>query len=129
MKRIFLVVMLAALAPAARAATQITPVPMSPPDSWVAVKSGTVRVLNKIDARVTKITLGLGETKVVEGASITLVACFVRPPDLPIDSAAHLQIKEQRADATPFEGWMLQNEPSMTVYEDPIHDVHLEACH
>jgi len=106
----------------------VEPPQISPPDSWIATSGGVLRVLNKVDTRVTRTHIAVGQTVQVEKLSITLVGCYVRPPDLPQDATAHVKIKALREDATSFEGWLLKEEPSMTMFEDPIFDVHVDNC-
>jgi hypothetical protein len=123
-------VLLLCLAPgfAFAAATPVSPPNLSAPDAWVAGKGGTLLVLNKVDTRVTEITLAVGETRNVEQIAVTLAGCFVRPVDLPQDSAAHVRIASPREGAAPYDGWLLAHEPGMGVYEDPIFDVRVKTC-
>jgi hypothetical protein len=116
------------LALAAGAAEEIPPPKLSPPDSWLPRAAGTVRVLNKIDSTVQTIHLTDGQTVQVQFLSIKLSSCFVRPPDLPADAAAHLTITDSRPGTPGFDGWMLQKEPAINMLEHPVYDVQLVSC-
>jgi hypothetical protein len=117
-----------ALAPPALAAEPIAPPNLSPPDTWLPRTEGTVRVLNKIESTAQTIHLHIGETAHVQFLSIVLSGCFVRPPDLPPDSAAHLTITDSRPGTPGFDGWMLRQEPAMNMLEHPVYDVQLVGC-
>ncbi len=121
---------LAALLLAAGAARgeEVKPPDMSPPDSWQPRQAGTVRVMNKIDSTVATVSLKVGDTVPFQSLRITLSGCFVRPPDLPADAAAHLAIADTRPDQPGFAGWMLKNEPALNMLEHPVYDVQLVGC-
>ncbi len=86
-------------------------------------------VLDKVNARSTPLTLKVGQAADNASLSITLRACVTRPPDLPGDSAAYLDIKDSRPGAPGFHGWMFANEPALSMLEHPIYDLHLVSCH
>ncbi len=56
-------------------------------------------------------------------------ACSVRPPNLPPDSTAYLDIADSRPGAPGFHGWMFAKDPAVSMLEHPIYDVHLIDCH
>ena len=118
----------AVLAGASARAESVSPPTLSPPDSWQPRQSGTIRVLNKIDSTLRSLTLHTGETTHLQSLSITLVACDVRPPDLPADAAAHLTVSDSRPEAPGFDGWILQNEPAANMLEHPVYDIQLASC-
>jgi hypothetical protein len=126
MKRVLLV--LCCLAAPAMAAEEIPPPKLSPPDTWVPHPGATIRVLNKIDSTVQTIHLTENTPVQVQYLTIKLSACFVRPPDLRPDATAHLTITDSRPDAPGFDGWMLQQEPSLNMLEHPVYDVQLVGC-
>ncbi len=109
-------------------AEPVTPPTISPPDTWQPRQTGTVRVLNKIDSTLQSLTLHTGQTVHLQSLSITLVACAVRPPDLPADAAAHLTVADSRPEAPGFDGWILQNEPAANMLEHPVYDIQLASC-
>jgi hypothetical protein len=110
---------------------QAQPVPapqISPPDTWVKKDQGTIRVLNKLDSTVQTITLHVGETTQLQSLSITLTGCATRPADLPADSTAHLKVADSRPDQPSFDGWILQKEPAINLFEHPVYDIQLITC-
>jgi hypothetical protein len=122
------IALLVVLAGPACASEEVKPPDMSPPDLWMPVQQGSVRVMNKIDSTVQLITLKVGETVNYQSLSLTLSGCFVRPADLPQDAAAHVKIEDHRADAPGFDGWMLKREPSLNMLQHPVYDVQLAGC-
>lgn len=91
-------------------------------------KSGTLRVLNKLDSTVTTLTIPVGQLVKLQSLSITLRACAIRPPDLPRDAAARLLVADSREGAPGFDGWILQNEPGAAMLEHPVYDIQLAGC-
>ena len=119
--------LLAALA-ATAGAGEIKPPDLSPPDAWQPRQSGTFRVMNKIDSTVSAVTIGVGAQIRFQSLTLKLTGCFVRPPDLPSDAAAHLTITDTRDGTPDFDGWMLKKEPALNMLEHPVYDVQLASC-
>ena len=121
----------AGLADGAAAQTPAKPdaTPPSPTDTWLPRETADVVVLDKVNAKSTPLTLKVGQAADNASLSIALRACVVRPPDLPSDSAAYFDITDSRPGAPGFHGWMLSNEPSVSMFQHPIYDVRLVACH
>ena len=117
-----------ACATAALASEEIKPPDISPPDTWVAVQGGSFRVMNKIDESVQLVQMRVGQTLTYQSLTLTLSGCFIRPTDLPEDSAAHIKIVDARPDTPQFEGWMLKREPSLNMLQHPVYDVQLAGC-
>jgi len=101
---------------------------MSPPDSWQPRTQATVRVMNKIDSTVQSVSVPVGGTAKYESLTIRVSGCYVRPPDLPADAAAHLTITDSRPGQPGFDAWMLKNEPALNMLEHPVYDVQLAGC-
>ncbi len=120
--------MLASLVAGGAVAEPVAPPVISPPDTWQPRNAGILRVLNKLDSTVTKLTLKVGETTQLQSLSITLKACDVRPPDLPADSTAQLVVSDSREGAPGFNGWILANEPAASMFEHPVYDIQLAGC-
>jgi len=110
------------------ASEEIKPPVISPPDTWLPVQGGSVRIMNKIDETVDLVSLRVGQTLTYQSLTLTLSGCFVRPADLPEDSAAHLTIVDSRPDTPHFDGWMLTREPSLNMLQHPVYDVQLAGC-
>jgi hypothetical protein len=120
--------MFLAITPGTSRAEVVTPPTISPPDTWVQRAAGTLRVLNKLDSTVQTLTVHVGDTTHLASLTITLEACAVRPGDLPADATAHLKVVDSRSDQPGFEGWILQKEPGINIYEHPVYDIQLAGC-
>jgi len=70
----------------------------------------------------------VGGTAKYESLTIRVSGCYVRPPDLPADAAAHLTITDSRPGQPGFDAWMLKNEPALNMLEHPVYDVQLAGC-
>jgi hypothetical protein len=119
---------LALLPLASAVAEEIKPPDLSTPDSWQPRLAGTFRIMNKIDSTVQAVTIGVGAQVRFQSLTLKLTGCFVRPPDLPADAAAHLTITDTRDGAPDFDGWMLKKEPALNMLEHPVYDVQLASC-
>lgn len=104
----------------------VTQAPLAGPD-WLPMATGELRVLDKLSARLTPVTLKKGDTVTIGTLSITLRACAVRPGDRAPDAAAFLDITDSTG-APGFHGWMLLSAPAMAVLENPSYDVRPIAC-
>jgi hypothetical protein len=110
------------------AAEEVKPPDLSPPDTWLPVQQGSIRILNKIDSTVQTVQLKVGQTVAYQSLALTLSGCFVRPEDLPADAAARLRIVDHRPDTPVFDGWIVKREPALNLYEHPVYDVQLAGC-
>ncbi len=123
---------LLALAWVAAASAQ-TPKPDAPPpsapDSWVTRDVADLVVLDKVNAKSSQVSLKVGQAADNASLSIVLRSCVIRPPDMAKDSAAYLEITDSRPGAPGFRGWLLANEPAVSMFQHPIYDVRLVACH
>lgn len=101
----------------------------SPPGTWLPRTAADIQVLDKVNAQSGTVKLKVGQ--VAENASlrITLRGCSVRPPDMPQDATAYIDVADSRKGAPGFHGWIFANEPSLSMLEHPIYDLHLLACH
>ena len=103
--------------------------PASSPDTWLPRDTADVLVLDKVNAKATSLTLKVGQAAENASLSIALRSCETRPPDVPKDYAAYFDITDSRPGAPGFHGWMLANEPSVSMLQHPIYDVRLVDCH
>ncbi len=103
--------------------------PQSVPDAWQPRDTAELVILDKVNAKATNLTLKVGQAAENASLSFALRACVARPPDLPKDSAAFFDIVDSRPGAPAFHGWILANEPSVSMFQHPIYDVRLAACH
>jgi hypothetical protein len=87
--------------------------------------------LDKITARVSKFVAPVG-TPVRFGTLTILVRdCEKNPPEERPESAAFLQIDENRpgqAQKRLFSGWMFSSSPALSALEDPVYDVNVLDC-
>ena len=96
--------------------------------TWVPQGAAQVQVLDKVNAQNTVLTLKVGQQAEYESLTIQLTACSIHPPDRPQDAAAYLKITDSHADAPGFQGWMLADNPSASMLENPIYDVRVVGC-
>lgn len=105
-----------------------SPAPQSAPDTWLGRDTADLLVLDKVSAKSVSLTLKVGQQADNASLGIALRACAVRPPDLPQDASAFLEIKDSRPGAPGFRGWMFKNEPGLNMLEHPVYDVRLVGC-
>ncbi len=96
--------------------------------TWVPQAGATLQVLDKVNAQHTVLTIKVGQQAQIGSLNIQVQACDIHPPDQPQDSAAYLTITDSRADASGFRGWMLANDPSVSMLQHPIYDVRVVGC-
>ena len=97
--------------------------------AWLSRETADFIVLDKVNAKAVPLTLKVGQAADKATLSIVLRACVVRPPDLPKDAAAYFEVNDSRPGAPGFHGWMLVNEPGVSLMQHPIYDIRLVACH
>ena len=110
---------LPAAAPAPAIKTIVAPVPAT---------TAKIQALDKVNAQTTNLTVKVGQTATFESMTIAVKACVVRPPDQPADAAAFLQVTDNHPDAPGFTGWMLANEPAVSMMQSPIYDLRITGC-
>jgi hypothetical protein len=118
-------------APPADAASPVpgpTPDAAPPPPAWVPRGGASLVLLDKISARPTMLQLRVGQTASAGSLTIVLRACLVRPPDRPEDAAAFMDITDTHPGQPGFHGWMLADEPSVSMLQHPIYDLRLTGC-
>jgi hypothetical protein len=119
-------------APAAPGAPAPPPVDMTPQVQWAAKwQPGTaakIQALDKVNAQTTNLTVKVGQAATFESMTISVKACVVRPPDQPADAAAFLEVTDKHPDAPGFTGWMLANEPAVSMMQSPIYDLRITGC-
>lgn len=103
--------------------------PPSPPDAWQPRDTAELSVLDKVRAQPSPLTVRVGQSVSWGSLTITLRSCVARPPDLPQDSAAFLEVTDGRATGAAFRGWMLASAPALSLMEHPIYDLRVTSCH
>ncbi len=114
--------------PATPAPAPAGPATMERPNVWIPARIAKVRVLDKVDAQTETLTIAVGQSVVFGSLTIAVKACVVRPPDQPADAAAYLTVTDSHPDAPGFAGWMLENEPSVSIMQNPIYDLSVAGC-
>jgi hypothetical protein len=96
--------------------------------TWQPQASATLQVLDKVNAQSSVVTIKVGQQAQVGSLSIQVQACDTHPSDQPQDSAAYLTITDSHADSPGFRGWLLANNPSVSMLQHPIYDVRVVGC-
>lgn len=87
--------------------------------------------LDKITARTSKFAFRVGETVDFGSLKITAHSCQISDPMDPPESAALLEIQEQKKNQLPksvFQGWMFASSPALSSLEHPIYDIWVIDC-
>lgn len=87
--------------------------------------------LDKITARIYTLQAPVNEPVRFGTLTVTVRTCRKRPPEYPPESAAYLEIVEQRPEQAPvqrFHGWMFASSPGLNPLEHPVYDVWLIDC-
>lgn len=119
MIRLFLVLLLLALPLGAQA------------QDWRPQRIAELQALDKVTARVTTLRAALNQPERFGTLTITVRACFSRPPDEVPDASAWLEIADSRAPANGaavFRGWMIANAPGVNMLQHPVYDIRLMEC-
>jgi hypothetical protein len=101
------------------------------PASANQMDEAVLQGLDKITARISTIKVGVGETVNFGSLQITVRACDKRPPEETPESAAFLQVVEQKpgeAPVTRFSGWMFASSPALSAMEHPVYDLWVLDC-
>ena len=87
--------------------------------------------LDKITARISTFEVAIDQTVAFGTLKVTPRVCRKRPPEYPPESAAYLDIVEERPGETPvqrFAGWMFASSPALNPLEHPVYDVWVLDC-
>jgi hypothetical protein len=101
------------------------------PAQAIQMEAAVLQGLDKITARISTIKVGVGETVNFGSLQITLRACDKKPPEETPESAAFLQIVEQKQGEQPvtrFSGWMFASSPALSAMEHPVYDLWVLDC-
>jgi hypothetical protein len=111
--------LLAALAMAGTAAAQ----------GWVKRPRADLQLLDKITARITRVTAEVGKPVEYGTLSILVGSCNARPAGEVPDSAAWLEVTDSRRPGeTMFRGWMFASAPAVSMMEHPVYDLRVLDC-
>ena len=87
--------------------------------------------LDKVTARVSRFGAPIGVPVHFGTLEIVADTCVKRPPEEPPETAAFLDIYENKADEPRqkiFSGWMFASSPGLNPLEHPVYDVWLKDC-
>jgi hypothetical protein len=98
------------------------------PNVWVPATMVKLQALDKVNAQASDLTIKVGQSATFGSLTITAKSCVVRPPDQPADAAAYLDVTDSHKDAPGFDGWMLQDEPAVSMMQHPIYDLRVTGC-
>lgn len=102
--------------------------PASGPDAWVQRGTAELTLLDKVRAQPSRIQVRVGQSATFGTLTIAVRHCVTRPPDLPPNNAAFLDVADSRPNGTTFRGWMIANSPALSLLEHPLYDVRVTAC-
>ncbi len=124
-----LTVMLIAGHPSVAQTTAAPPAPQAPPaPAWLPRHTADLVALDKISARATKLSVDVGQSATFGTLTIAVRACDVRPPDVPEDATAWLDITDSTPGAPQFHGWIVKSAPAVSGLQHPSYDVRLAGC-
>lgn len=107
---------------------------------WVGLGGATfldrdvavLQALDKITARVSEMTVKVGETAQFGRLLVKVEACRVRPPEEPPEAAVFLEItdlgRREKQQILAFRGWMFASSPAVSAMEHPVYDIWLASC-
>ena len=101
---------------------------MEQPNIWVPARVAKLQALDKVNAQATALTIKVGQSASLGSLTITVKACVIRPADQPADAAAYLDVTDSHADSPAFKGWMLEDEPAVSMMQHPIYDLRVTGC-
>ncbi|MFC3050938.1 DUF2155 domain-containing protein [Kordiimonas pumila] len=102
-----------------------------PPENAIQHNSVVLRLLDKITARVTEVSIEIGSEHRFGTLSITPRYCRTRPPVEPPETFAYLEIDDVKHNGQHdrvFEGWMIASSPALNALEHPVYDVWVIKC-
>ena len=87
--------------------------------------------LDKITARISTFEAPVNQTAQFGSLEITVRRCHKTPPEEPPESAAFMEIVDNRPDSPSvvlFSGWMFASSPALSALEHPVYDVWVIDC-
>jgi hypothetical protein len=109
------------------------PTPNAPaaaaPTAWEPRGTADLIALDKVDDRMSHLSIVVGQSATFYHLTITVRGCVVRPADQPADAAVFVEIADSRSQQPGFKGWMLANEPAASMLQHAVYDVRVSGCH
>ena len=98
------------------------------PATWLPRATAMLQVLDKETGGARALTVAVGQSVQIGPLTITVRACMVRPPTMPGDATAFLDIADHTKDDPGFQAWSLKNEPFLSMYQNPLYNVRVLGC-
>jgi hypothetical protein len=98
------------------------------PNQWLPAGTAQLQALDKVNAQTSTLSLKVGQSATFGSLTITVKSCMVRPPDQPADAAAFVSVTDSHPDSEGFNGWLLENEPTVSIMQHPIYDLRVTGC-
>ena len=117
-----------ALPPPASSTPAVPYTPVERPNNWQPATTVKLQALDKVNAQAASLVIKVGQSTTFGSLTITAKACMVRPTDQPADAAAYLDVTDSHPDSPAFDGWMLEDEPSVSMMQHPIYDLRVVGC-
>lgn len=96
-----------------------------------SAESAVLQGLDKITARISTFEVPVNQTAQFGSLEITIRRCHKTPPEEPPESAAFVEIVDDRPDSPAvvlFSGWMFASSPAVSALEHPVYDVWVIDC-
>jgi hypothetical protein len=98
----------------------------------LAASDGAVlQGLDKVTARILTFEAPIDKSVVFGSLRVRVRTCVKKPPEEPPESAAFLEITDERpGDAVKriYSGWMFASSPGLSAMEHPVYDVWVVDC-
>ena len=100
---------------------------------WINGTVAQLQALDKITARISTLSVPIGEPIRFGTLEIVIQRCAFRPPEEPPENVAFLEITDRGHDGSAprrqvFSGWMFSSSPAVSAVEHPVYDVTLLDC-
>lgn len=97
-------------------------------DTWFGQPKAEIRILSKLESQAMVLTIPVGSSAQYKTLTITVKKCITRPPTLPADSTAFVQIVDSQLSTNSFAAWIFAEEPGASVFEHPLYSVSIVGC-
>ena len=100
---------------------------------WINGTVAQLQALDKITARISTLSVPIGEPIRYGTLEIVIQRCAFRPPEEPPENVAFLEITDRGHDVSAprrqvFSGWMFSSSPAVSAFKHPVYDVTLLDC-
>jgi hypothetical protein len=102
-----------------------------PPGTMIDQPVAILQALDKITARIRRLTVKVGETASFGTLAVQVLSCRKAPPEEPPESAAFLVISDTKpgeAAKPVYKGWMFGSSPALAAMDHPVYDIWVVDC-